>query len=83
MRPGPEILVQPVVEHVRNAPSRLMGIGATLMIIGLFLMMALVAENSSVLNYIGFIGVVMMLIGIITTGIGYTILERRWKKQGQ
>lgn len=31
----------PIVEHVRNAPSTLMGVGASVMIIGLLMVMAL------------------------------------------
>lgn len=58
----------PIVEHVGNAPSPLMGIGAALMFVGLFLTMALsAAENNQVLTYIGIGGVITMIVGIAFT----------------
>lgn len=83
MRPG--IPGEPIVEHVKNAPSPMMGIGFITILVGFVLMMfGSLGENlkTPILTYIGILGILMMFLGLALIGIGYAILDRRWKKEG-
>ena len=75
-----------IVEHVNDAPSPLMGIGAVLMLVGIVVMMiGPLGEiyKNPLLTYIGVAGAIIAFTGIAFIGIGYALLECRLKKQGK
>lgn len=72
-------LVGPLTEHVRNAPSRMLGVGASLMIIGLLLIPAAIVERDTFMQKVALFGFALMFGGLFIMAIGWIILDRQYK----